>query len=283
MKFKVIFILFNIVIVVSFLVIYFMPLILLGSDYTAVFWSKNWGLPLLFIGIIGLLNGYFIYNWKLFTMLEREDWPGLITYLERKVYEKKMIVAQQVRILINAYLVSSNLEAINKLEGFLQDEKPAVLPRFALSFGIPYLLRNNSEEMESYFLRFIDDRGKDGEWIRWNYAFALILQGKKPEAEKALIKIPGKKIEPVLLLLAIYLLNSINPENKGASEIIDDNKARLKKRFTPVLWAREIERSRNNVQVVILSKLVEEATDWLYLETPNSPADNLPNESEAVH
>ncbi|MBT3273517.1 MAG: hypothetical protein HN368_10195, partial [Spirochaetales bacterium] len=110
-----------------------------------------------------------------------------------------------------------------------------------------------------------------------------ILQGKKPEAEKALIKIPGKKIEPVLLLLAIYLLNSINPENKGASEIIDDNKARLKKRFTPVLWAREIERSRNNVQVVILSKLVEEATDWLYLETPNSPADNLPNESEAVH
>jgi hypothetical protein len=266
MKFKVIFMLFNVVILVSFLVIYFMPLIMLGWDYTRVFWGRNWGLPILFIAIIGLLNAYFVINWKLFSMLEREDWPALIEYLERRIYEKKFIIAQQVRILVNAYLVRSDLAAIEKLESFIKEQKPRILPRFALAFGIPYLLRNDSEEMERYFAAYADSSSRDGAWLRWHYGFALILQGKKEQAQDNLVSVCEEKTEPVLTLLATYLLDSLNPENSRYVDMVSDARTRLQKRFTPTLWAREVERSRNNIHVVILSKLVEEATDWLFGE-----------------
>ena len=48
MKFKTIFILFNIVIIASFAIIFFMPLMMLGWDYTAIFWKNNWFLPIVF-------------------------------------------------------------------------------------------------------------------------------------------------------------------------------------------------------------------------------------------
>lgn len=279
MKFKIIFILFNVVILVSFLVIYFMPLIMLGWDYTRVFWGRNWGLPVLFVAIIGLLNAYFLLNWKLFTMLEREDWPALTAYLERRIFTKKLIISQQVRILVNAYLVRSDLDAIEKLEKFIKEQKPRILPRFALAFGIPYLLRNDSEQMEAYFSAFADSGGRDGPWIRWNYGFALILQGKKDGAADVLTRLCRDKTEPVLTLLSAYLLDSLKPEDDESLGLVAQGRGRLQKRYTPSLWAKEVERSRNNIQVVILAKLVEEATDWLFGE--KQAADG--QESDTVH
>lgn len=270
MKFKIIFILFNIVILVSFLVIYFMPLVMLGWDYTRVFWGRNWGLPVVFVAIIGLLNAYFVYNWKLFTMLEREDWPALIAYLERRIYERKLIVTQQVRILVNAYLVRSDLAGIEKLESFIKEHKPRVLPRFALVFGIPYLLRNNSDEMQAYFSRFVDMKGRDGGWLRWNHGFSLVLQGKKEEAEERLGLVCAEKTDSVLALLAVYLLDSLKPEDEDAKALIEAKRAGLRKRYTQAMWAKEVERGRSNIQVVILSKLVDEATEWLFDEQPES-------------
>ena len=263
MRFKLIFILFNFVILVSFLAIYFMPLIMLGFDYAKVFWGRNWGLPLLFLAIIGLLNTYFIFNWRLFTLLEREDWPQLITYLERRIYEKRLFVSQHVKILANAYLVRSDLDAIGKLEDFIAEHKPNLQPRFALVFGVPYLLRNDPDEMERYFSRFVDYNGRDGSWLRWSYAFALILGGKKEEAEATLADICKEKTEPVLMLLSAYLLHSIRPAADHVP-LMEENRARLEKRYTRDQWTREVERSKTSVHVVILQKLIEEATEWLF-------------------
>ena len=62
MRFKIVFILFNVVIVASFLIIYLMPLAMLGMDYTREFWANNWGLPIVFVVILAILNGYFTIN-----------------------------------------------------------------------------------------------------------------------------------------------------------------------------------------------------------------------------
>ena len=73
MKFRLIFIVFNVVLVISFLVIYVTPLLILGWSYTRIFWANNWYLPVIFVGIIGVLNAYFASNRKLFRLLENED------------------------------------------------------------------------------------------------------------------------------------------------------------------------------------------------------------------
>ena len=266
MKFKLIFILFNAIILISFLAIYFMPLIMLGWDYTRVFWGRNWGLPLFFVAVIGLLNTYFILNWKVFTLLEREDWPRLISHLEHRIYKKRVILGQQVKILVNAYLVHSELEAIGKLEEFVRDRKPKLLPKSVLAFGIPYLLRNEAEEMERYFSQFVHIRGREGPWVRWNYAFSLILKGDKKNAESALAGLCEEKTEPVLGLLSAYLLYSLKPESDQAA-LAGRRRTLLRSRYTPSQWAREVERSRSSVHVVVLQKLIEEATDWMFDES----------------
>jgi hypothetical protein len=63
MKFKTIYILFNAVILLSFGFIFLMPLFLLGTDYFALFLSKNWIAGVLFLLTLIIINGYFLF-WK---------------------------------------------------------------------------------------------------------------------------------------------------------------------------------------------------------------------------
>lgn len=237
---------------------------MLGWDYTRVFWSQNWALPAVFLAIIGILNTYFVFNWKLFRLLEKEDWENLITFLDERIFKKNIIFVQNVRILVNAYLVRSAIDDIVKLEMHLREKRPKLFSRLALSFGIPYMLNNNSEEMERYFKEFLDVRQKDQYWIRWNYAFSLALQEKQEEAADILANIAQNTRVSVLLLLTLYLLESLKMSRPEIMRIIANQTEILKKRYSREDWENEIEKNRNNVQVVILSRLVEEAIDWLF-------------------
>ncbi|HUZ18449.1 MAG TPA: hypothetical protein VMV68_08670 [Spirochaetia bacterium] len=265
MKFKLIFLLFNIVLVVSFLVIYLMPLLVLGWDYTRVFWANNWFLPLIFVCIIGVLNAYFALNWRLFRLLEKEDWNGLVDYLEKQIYSKNRLRKQYIRILINGYLVNSRTEEIRRLEAHIRDKKPRILPSFALLFGIPYLLRNDPAEMESYFGGALAQRGvSDRPWIEWNHAFSLMLLKRREEARAKLKGVADATKEPVLLLLSIYLLEAFTDSDTELEQTLEHGKNALKRRYSPVAWQKEIESAKENVEVVVLTKLVQEATEWLF-------------------
>jgi hypothetical protein len=259
------FILFNIVLLVSFLVIYLMPLAILGWDYTRMFWTDNWFLPIIFIVIIGTLNLYFALNWRLFTLLEHEDWSGLVAYLEQQVYNRRRLRKQYIRILANGYLVNSRADDMGKLSAYLKDKKPRYLIEFGLLFGIPHILRNDPESMERYFANLLRERKLPSrDWIEWNHAFALVLQRRVDDAAKELIGVANREKEPVLLLLSLYLLDAFAGGDAEAEKVVNEGKAALRGRYTPSTWQREIEGSRDNVEVVVLSKLLQEATEWLF-------------------
>jgi len=262
-KFKVIFLLFNVVLVISFLVIYLMPLFIIGWDYTRIFWAANWYLPVIFFVIIAVLNVYFAFNWRLFNLLEREDWSGLVSFLEEEIYAKNRIRRQYVRILVNGYLVNSNTDGITRLEGLVREKRPDMMPSMALAFGIPHLLKNEPAAMEQYFGEFLTKRNtRDRNWVLWDHAFALMLQKRREEARGELLGVVKASREPVLRLLSFYLLDAFS--DGDVERVLEEGKASLKKRFTPSLWQKELERAKDNVQVVILSKLVQESTEWLF-------------------
>jgi hypothetical protein len=265
-KFKTIFILFNVVILISFLFIYLMPLFMLGWEFTTIFWQKNWVLPVIFIIVLIGLNVYFAYNRKLFQLLEKEDWVGLLEYLEEEIYQKQRITKQKVRVLINATLVLSKPYEIYRLETFLQDKKPQYRRDFALSLGVPYLLENNPQKMELFFKEFLDLSGVEGLWVRWDYGFALLLGGKREESRKELMKVSERAKEPVLLTLTGYLLESFAEESEEAVERVRSIRDRVKKGYTKCRFEKEIEKSKANVQAVILIRLIQDATKWLYGE-----------------
>ena len=267
MKFKVIFILFNVVIVFSFLIIFFMPLLMLGWEYTKIFWGENWFLPILFVCIIGGLNSYFLMNWKLFQLLEQEDWVGLIQYLEDQIYRMGRFRTQHIRILVNAYLVRSRTDDITRLEDHIRQEKPDALPKYAILFGIPHILRNDPPEMEAYFSEFMEKKSPDTYWIAWCYAFALAVQRKTEQAKEVVKRFVGQFREPVLQLLYYYLIESFSADDDELAGIVERGTGELRRKYDRSAWEKEIENGRNSIQVVILSRLIDEATDWLYDES----------------
>jgi hypothetical protein len=270
MKFKIIFIIFNAIIVFSFLFIFFMPFLILGWDYTQVFWSNNWILAVIFLVIMGGLNAYFVSNWKLFTLLEAEDWNGLISYLEDKIYNKHRITKQNIRILVNTYVVTSRPEKITELEIFLRDERPKLVPAFAVQLGIPYLLRNEPVEMERYYGQIMKDpRCADLNWVKWNFGFALMLQQRVDEARDILLEILDGTKNDVLRVITAYLLDAFSNSDPTVGARVSEIRSLVRGKYDDEGWQKEVEKHRNNLQVLVLSKLIRDATNWLFEEREN--------------
>lgn len=265
MKFKVIFLVFNAIVVVSFLFIFLIPFFMLGWDYTRMFWAENWTVAVVFIAVLAGLNGYFLWNWKLFTLLEREDWYGLIDYIEDRVFTKKRLGKQHLRVLINTYVITSQPEKITQLEQFLRENRPALVPRFALHLGIPHLLRNDAEDMKSYYAEMRSHpKCADREWINWSYAFSLMLNQESENAKEVLIDLQRRTKNDVLALLTLYLLDAFTVSDKQVNNIVLERKKGFQSKYTPEQWNKEVEKNRGNLQVIVLSKLVRDASAWVF-------------------
>lgn len=267
MKFKAVFILFNAVVLLSFLFIFLMPLFFLGWQYTQLFWAENWYLALIFVAILAGLNGYFISNWKLFTFLEREDWNALATYLEERVFEKKLFRGQEIRLLIHSYIALNRPSEVKKIEATLREEKPPLLDRFALAFGVPHLLSNNGEEMVSYFGE-MKDRAPQSKrpWARWGYGFGLMLSGRTEEAKPVLQEVVEDAGDPLLELVGLYLLDAFREHDEEIRALINERREAMRKRQEREKVERLLERNRGELHILVVSKLIQSALDWCYGE-----------------
>jgi hypothetical protein len=264
-KFKGIFLIFNIVLLVSVLFIFFLPFFVLGQDYTKLFWSKNWILAVFFVIAVISLNTYFIMNWTFLTCLEKEDWPGLAEYLETKIYKKRRFTKKYIKSLIETYMVSSRVDDITKLETRIRRAKPKIFNAFILQFGIPYLVKSDAIAIETYFAGFKDNESLENiDWIRWNYLFGLMLQERMVEGLQLLADLVSKTKDDVLLLLSLYMLDASSGRNKNLNEIVRGRKRYLKKKYTRINFEKEVEKNRTNLQVLVLSKLINDSMEWLY-------------------
>ena len=265
MKFRVLVIVFNAVIVASFAVIFMMPMLVLGWEYTGTFWARNWPFGLAFAAILVGVNIYFIYNWKVFSMLERESWDELIAYLEQQVYERGRFGGQRVKILINAYILRAGTDKIGDLEAFLREKRPGLVPRFSIELGIPYLTSQDAAAMEAFFGELKDKpRCSRPLWVRWNYAFALMLQSRADEAQGVLSAVMEETRDPLQQLLAAYLLNTYGADDDNVARQVERVRSGLATRATRESFARFVEKHRDNVQVLLLSQLIRDALDWLF-------------------
>mgnify|MGYP006273931227 CR=1 FL=1 len=267
MKFKVIFVVFNAIILVSFLFIFLIPFFMLGWNYTQVFWAENWTVALVFVAVMAGLNGYFAFNWKLFTLLEREDWYALIDYIEDRLYTRKRFGKQHIRVLVNTYVITSQPDKISRLEQFLRENKPALVPRFALHLGIPHLLQNDAEDMKAYYGEMREHpKCADREWIEWAYAFSLMLARESDDAKSVLLSLLERTKNDVLVLLTLYLLDAFTVSDTQVNNIVLERKRAFQSKYTQDEWKKEVEKNRGNLQVVVLSKLVRDASAWVFAD-----------------
>ncbi len=265
MKFKTLYILFNAVIVAAFLFIFLMPLALLGVDYFRLFAQKNWIAGVLFLVTLFIINGYFGLNWKLFRLLEREDWPALIRHLEGSIGRRGRPGKSSCRLLLNAYLITGQTEPIAALEARVRRDRPALLPALALPFGLPYLLRGDPQAAAGYFGPLAAQAGvADRGWMRWNYAFSLMQLKKQGEAGAELQALLAEKPTPELRLLSLYMLAAC--PGPGLHEQAERGRQELAGKLTPEQWRRRLEGGGGNPQITLLAPILREARDWLLSE-----------------
>ena len=280
MKFKTIYILFNAVILISFGFIFLMPLLLLGSDYFALFVSKNWIAGVLFLITLIIINGYFLWNWKLFGLLENEDWHGLIRLLELRVYQKGRIRRGAIKMLINAYVVTSGVDKISELESHLREKKPSLLKTYALQFGIPYLLKMKEDPKlaETYFGRAAEWKDvPHRDWLRWCYASSLLLQRQFEASKVTLVDLLDSDPDPVLELLTVHGLSFFTPVDAEVAQRVEEERKRLADRITPAQWDKKIESNSRHIQIVLFNGIIRDAKIWLF----DQGADNVESPSEA--
>ncbi len=273
MKLKVIFIIFNALVALSFLFVFFMPAFFLGWEYARIFWSDNWYLAAVFAVILIVLNSYFISNRRLFSALEEEDWDAVISVMEDRIYRKRRYSSGNVRLLINAYVVTSRSEKVQHLEDYLREKRYSVVRRNALIFGIPHLLSNDGEEMARYYGEFLDTgRGEDRDWTRWNYAFAQMLEKNLDDARSILEELCNRSKPGVIAAVSAYLLSAYGEDSPEAVEVSRRTRGAIRDTMSRSEWKKKVDKARSDLHVLVLSKLLQDVEEWLYTDQPDKPA-----------
>jgi hypothetical protein len=216
------------------------------------------------------MNAWFLYKWKLFSLMESENWKGACLYLEQRVYKKNSSSRQAVRLLINTYIVLADIEGLAKLSRHLAENKARLFAVFALELGIPHIVRNDFAAMQSYFEAVLKNpKVKRRDWLRWNLAFARMADGSPVGREKAredLFLLAEKPEDPVLRLLTVYLLDKSVEKSDAVTKLTDRVCSSLKGKYTREEWEKTVGRSKSSLIVLVLSKLLEEAEKWLFEE-----------------
>jgi len=242
---------------------------LLGQEYFPLSFQQNLIPALLFAFTFIIINSYFLSNWKLFNLLEAENWPRLIEFLEEEIFTRNRVRGSYIKMLINAYLLSSAIEKIASLEARVAEKKPFLINRYAIHFGIPYLLKRPPGEAENYFGRLITAPKVHGRaWAEWNYAFSLMQQHKFSEAKEILMALAERKKDHLLLLLTLYLLDSFSKNDAAVAPGVSAGCEYLKKRYTQKKFKKKLESSHKNIEVMLLSRIFNDALDWLFRFDP---------------
>ena len=270
MKFKSLIISFSIIIILFASITILLPRFFTEVEFAQYF--RVLTLPLLLFMAL-LLTGtliFFLLNYRLFSLLEREDWPALSYYLENIIYSKGRYSVRKVRLLAGSYLVILDYASVFNLEGKALHIKPSTVEKNALIFGAARILCGKSAEAVEFFKTHLEKGKKsDRQWIRWFYGFSLLLCGAFVKAEQEFTPLAEHSKNALICGLSSYFLeisisnHSQNPEECKA--IAENGRSRIVKTFKDTAgWEKEANKMGSDIHVAIIRKYVDEAGQWLF-------------------
>jgi hypothetical protein len=271
LKFKFIFVIFTVLLLLFLAALVLLPNYLLGSSLSLSFWRLNWPLILAWFLIYSSFNIFYFTNRQLFLLLEKEDWPALVRYLEEKVMQKGKYSSRFVRLLANSYLVLSDSNGVISLENKLAAAKPALLNTHALIFGTARILGNDIPGAVSFF-DSCKTRVKPGykEWVQWYYGFALLLDRRFEKSADEFSLLARESRDGVITALSAYFISEnltpMMPDKRSElKEISSTGRERVLKAMPKIeAWKREAGRLSTEIHAAAISKYIEEACLWVY-------------------
>jgi hypothetical protein len=277
-KFKSLFILFSFTLLFFLAILVLLPAFMLGASFSEIFWRTNWPLLLIWALLFSAMNAFYFINRRLFLLLEREDWPALIRYLEDQVVQKGRYSSRLVRLLANTYLVLSDSAAVMSLENKTAIVKPRLVDANILVFGTARILGKDI----SGAVHFFENRkntAKKGvkEWVCWYCGFSLLLDRQFEKAGDEFSLLARLSKDGVITALSSYFLSEslarLLPEKHiEYSEIASSGRERVREALPRLQnWEKEVFRLSTEIHAAALSRYMEETGRWLYSAKEESP------------
>jgi hypothetical protein len=262
---------FNIFLVAFMSILCLMPFFILGSSFSHSFWLSNWYLLLVFVLILGAVDSYYFANRRLFLLLEKEDWPALVYYLEEKVIRQGKYTSRLVQLLANTYLVLSDSLAVMSLEKKVAIARPALLEANALVFGAARILgRDISGAVRFFGVRLASGKPAGKQWLRWYYGFSLLLNRQFEEAGEEFTRLAAASDDGVVaglssFFLADTLAAALPERAEGFKAAAAGGRSRVCRALPQYKrWIRETGKIRTEVYAAAVSKYLDDAGLWLY-------------------
>ena len=271
MKFKLIFTISSIALLLFLVSLIFVPYYILGTSLSASFWRMNLPLILVWLFLFISLNIFYFTNKKLFLLLEKEDWPALICYLEERIISKGRYNSRLVRLLVNSYLVLSDSAAVMSLENKVAINKPALIDANVLVFGTARILGNDIAGAVRFFkTRKETAKAAFKDWVAWYYGFSLLLNRQIEAANKEFAVLASSSMDGVIIALSSYFLqqniNAMPPQFR--QEFREISEAGKKKALIAIpkmkAWKREIDELSTEIHAAAISKYLTDTGIWLY-------------------
>jgi hypothetical protein len=261
MKFKLIFFLFNFMIIFSLLLVLVSPFFVIGPEYALFFFSQYWPIAVAFIVVLIIGDLLFAANWKFLTLMEAADWENLIVWLEEKILVQKKIASHELSVLLSLYVVHSKSAKITEMENFLRTNAPSKIKANYIYFAVPHLVGEDKAAKVAWFEKALPaSGGKTSLWMRWCLGMVYMLAEKSEEAGKTLAPLLSCN-DKLLNVLSAYLLSGSFEAYKTQVETIR-NAAR--KSFTRETFARYLESRRDNILATLMMKIVDDAVGWIF-------------------
>ena len=270
MKFKYLIIAFCIIIIIVILSAVFLPPLISGQLVTANI--NMFTIPvIIFIALtLAGMTVFLLLNYRLLSLLEREDWPALAYYLEQKVFVKGRYTNRNVKILASSYLIISDYQSVLKLESKAQIARPSVISKNALIFGSARILSGAYDEAASFFRTHREKCNKDiKQWMRWFCGFTSLLSGNFVQAESEFISLAVSSNNALITGLSAYFLSTCSEKKSSNPEkcrnMSDSGKSRVVKSIkNPAGWKTETEKLGTDIHVAIIKRYLDETCKWLF-------------------
>jgi len=272
LKFKHMMIAFSIIIVFVLLIFIMLPSFIPIPEVSANL--RNITLPLaIFITLILVfLIVYFLLNYRLLSLLEREDWPALAYYLEQKIFVKGRYDIRKVRILASSYMVISDYNSVLRLESKAALAKPSVVEKNVLIFGSARVLGGNHAEAAAFFKTHLEKgrlKANEKEWVRWFYGFCNLLSGDFNMAEPDFLYLAEFSRDALISgLSAYFLFNNVAKYSRQPDECkaaAERGRGRVIKTVKNAAnWKKELERMEADIHIAVIRKYIVKAEEWLF-------------------
>jgi hypothetical protein len=253
------------------------------SAIALVLWRSSWPFVAAFAAFTLVVDGYFLANRRMYRLLEREDWPALCVWLERRVFERRRYTARFTRLLANTYLTLSDPTAALELEQRTALVNPSLIEKNALVFGAARLLSKDTAGVALFFSARLDAavRVRTARkrtfsttcWLRWYYGFSLLLDRQYPRAsEQFIILINEVSPAPAPLitglsafLLADTLSKALVERKADLLATAEDGRRQTRKSLPSIQdWNKAVSEACGEIHAAILLPRLRDAGEWIY-------------------